>query len=146
MAAQDPQRFENHQKFVPTYHYLISSILLLNLIWSVYQLIGRFSMATLVPALLAVALVFIFLHMRSFPLKVQDRVIRLEERLRLERLLPHEERHRIEDLTVNQLIGLRFASDAEVAELTLAVLNEGLDDRTAIKKRIADWRADHLRV
>ena len=146
MASNEIQNFGNHQRFVPTYHYLLSSILLLNLGWSLYHLVVGFSTAAVVGLLLAVGLVIIFLHMRFFPLSVQDRLIRLEERMRLERLLPHEERHRIADLSTNQLIALRFASDAEVGELTLAVLDEGLDDRTAIKKRITDWRPDHERV
>lgn len=146
MTSDQPQNYRNHRKFVPTYHYLVPPILLLNLGWTLYQLMVGFSMATLVPALVALALLFMFAHLRLFPLKVQDRVIRLEERLRLERLLGHEDRHRVAELTVDQLIGLRFASDAEVAELTLAVLEEKLNDRDAIKRRVSDWRPDHARA
>ncbi|GMR12493.1 MAG: hypothetical protein BMS9Abin29_0682 [Gemmatimonadota bacterium] len=146
MAAGEPQNYGNHRRFVPTYHFLIAPILLLNLGWMLYQLVVAFSMSAVVAFLLAIALISMFLHLRLFPLAAQDRLIRLEERLRLERLLPHEQRHRIVDLSVNQLIALRFASDAEVGDLALAVLDEGLDDREAIKRRITDWRPDYQRV
>ena len=146
MAANEQQKYENHRKFVPAYHYVTFPILAVNLVWSLYQLAVGFSMATVVTALVAMALISLCLHLRFFPITVQDRVIRLEEQLRLERLLPHDERRRIDDLTIDQLIGLRFASDVEVADLALAVLNEGLYDREAIKKRVTDWRPDHLRA
>jgi Family of unknown function (DUF6526) len=146
MASSEPQNFGNHRRFVPTYHFLIGPILLLNLGWTLYQLVVAFSMSSVVTVLLAIAFVSMFLHLRLFPLAAQDRLIRLEERLRLERLLPHEQRHRIADLTVDQLIALRFASDSEVGDLAITVLDEGLSDREAIKKRITDWRPDHQRV
>jgi len=146
MASSEIQNFGNHAKFVPTYHFVLGPILLLNLVWSVYQLVGAVSMAALVNLLLAMGLILIFLHMRFFPLAAQDRVIRLEEWMRLERLLPQEQRHRIGDLSTKQLVALRFASDAEVGELALAVLDEELNDQTAIKKRITDWRPDHQRL
>ncbi len=146
MAANERQKYENHRKFVPAYHYVTFPILAVNLVWSLYQLAVGFSMATVVTALVAMALISLCLHLRFFPITVQDRVIRLEEQLRLERLLPHEERRRIDDLTIDQFIGLRFASDTEVADLALAVLDEGMGDREAIKKRVTDWRPDHLRA
>lgn len=83
---------------------------------------------------------------RRFALGVQDRVIRLEERLRMERLLPGDLKSRIEDLTTDQLIGLRFASDAELSGLVRRVLDGELTDRKAIKQAVEDWRADHQRV
>jgi Family of unknown function (DUF6526) len=146
MASSEPQNFGNHRRFVPTYHFLIGPILLLNLGWTLYQLVVAFSMSAVVTFLLSIAFISMFLHLRLFPLAAQDRLIRLEERLRLERLLPHEQRHRIVDLTVDQLIALRFASDSEVGDLAITVLDEGLSDREAIKKRITDWRPDHQRV
>lgn len=83
---------------------------------------------------------------RRFALGVQDRVIRLEERLRMERLLPDELKSRIENLTTGQLIGLRFASDAELPALVRRVLDGELTDRKAIKQAVEDWRADHQRI
>src|SRR6185503_7651469 len=90
--------------------------------------------------LLGVALLILFLCMRMFALSVQDRVIRLEERLRLERLLPAELRARIPELEIPQLVALRFASDGELTELVRAVLSERIHDRREIKRRIRDWR------
>ena len=140
MATSEPQNYGNHVRWVPAYHFLIGPILLLNLGWSLYQLVVASSMAAVVAFLLAIALLSMFLHLRFFPLAAQDRLIRLEERMRL------EQRHRIEDLTLDQLIALRFASDAEVGGLAMAVLDEGQSDREAIKKRVTDWRSDHQRV
>ena len=83
---------------------------------------------------------------RRFALGVQDRVIRLEERLRMEQLLPEDVRGRIGELTTDQLIGLRFASDAELSGLVRRVLDGELTDRKAIKQAVGDWRADHQRI
>jgi hypothetical protein len=79
-------------------------------------------------------------------LTVQNRVIRLEERLRLARLLPADLQGRIEELTVGQLVALRFASDGELVELTRKVLTEGITDKKAIKSMVTTWRPDHLRA
>jgi hypothetical protein len=95
--------------------------------------------------LLAVACVVLVVKVRLYSLKVQDRVIRLEERLRLTQLLPEPLRSRIPELTESQLCGLRFASDAEVPKLVERALNEKLS-RTDIKKSIKTWRPDYWRV
>jgi hypothetical protein len=79
-------------------------------------------------------------------LKVQDRVIRLEERLRYQRLLPADLQPRIDDFTVNQLVSLRFASDAELPALARKVLDDKIDDRKTIKQMIKVWRPDYLRA
>jgi hypothetical protein len=96
--------------------------------------------------LLAFALILVFFYARIFALRAQDRVIRLEERLRLAELLPPDQKHTIGQLTTSQLIGLRFASDGEVAALVATVRAEGIEDRDEIKKRVTNWRADHQRV
>lgn len=141
-----PQNYENHRKFVPLFHFVASPVLAINLIWSLYVIVTSFSMGAVVGVLLAVALIIIFLYSRLFAMAVQDRVIRLEERLRLERLLPPEQRDVIPELTTEQLVGLRFASDGEVAELVTAVVEEGIRNREEIKKRVKHWRADHQRA
>jgi hypothetical protein len=94
----------------------------------------------------AFALLLIAWYVRIFPLKAQDRVIRLEETLRLERLLPADLRSRIGELRPGQLIALRFASDAELPELTREVLGGSLSSPGEIKKRVRSWRADHFRM
>lgn len=83
---------------------------------------------------------------RLFPLAVQDRLIRLEERLRLESVLDEDMWHRIPELTTSQLIGLRFASDDELPGLVERTLNGEFSSRKAIKQAVRDWRPDHERV
>jgi hypothetical protein len=95
--------------------------------------------------LLATALLVAVFKIRLYAVKVQDRVIRLEEQLRLMQLLPEPLRKRIPELTVSQLCGLRFASDAELPKLAERALNEKLS-RADIKKSIQNWRPDYWRV
>ncbi len=144
--AGKPQSFEAHARWVPLYHFGISTILLLNLGWSLYQAYRAFSWPTLLAVLMALAFFGLFFFMRIFALTVQDRVIRLEMRLRLERLLDADLKARILELTKDQLIGLRFAGDAELPALVREVLEKSITDRTEIKRRIRDWQTDHLRA
>ena len=142
---RSPQSFENHTKIVPPYHVFLLLFLLVNLLYSIWRTIRQPSIETGFAILLALALVVVGWYLRIWPLKVQDRLIRLEERLRLRELLPEDLRGRLGELTVRQLVGLRFASDDEVAGLVREVLEEGLTEK-AIKQRIKSWRADHQRV
>lgn len=139
-----PQTYANHAKLEPAYHFAAFGILVVNLGYAVLQLWRAPAFATGLQLALAVALLILFLAVRVFALSVQDRVIRLEERLRLERLLPEELRARIPELSVPQLVALRFASDGELSELVRSVLEERLE-REAIKRRIKDWRPDYQR-
>ena len=91
-------------------------------------------------------MILIVLFARVFAIRVQDRLIRLEERLRMRALLPADLQARIPDFTVEQLIALRFASDAELPALAAAVLRDKVQKRDAIKKMVKDWRPDLLRV
>jgi uncharacterized membrane protein YheB (UPF0754 family) len=100
----------------------------------------------LVGVLTAAALVLLAFHARLFALRVQDRVIRLEERMRLERLLPDDLKSRIGEFQTGQLVALRFACDAELPALARKVLNDKVTDRKAIKKMVGAWRADYLRA
>ena len=140
-----PQSFANHGKLVPIYHVVAFGILLVNLGYAALQLWRAPGFAAGLGLAMALALLILFFAMRIFALSVQDRVIRLEERLRLERLLPADLRARIPELSIPQLVALRFASDAELPELVRAVLAEKLVERRAIKRRIREWRPDYER-
>jgi hypothetical protein len=146
MAQVTPQTYENHVRFVPLYHGGVFGIFAINLVWSLYRLVARFSMDALVAFVLAIAFLLLFGYTRRFAVTVQDRVIRLEMTLRLQRILPDELRSRIAELSLDQLIALRFASDQELPGLCRVVLDEKLSDRKAIKKMIKNWTPDNLRV
>jgi hypothetical protein len=143
---EEIQNFEHHAKFVPGYHRVVFPIFAINLLWCIYRLFRGFSAESVISLLLAVAFVLLSFYARVFALKVQDRVIRMEMRLRLEQLLPVELRARISEFEVGQLVALRFASDEELPELARKVLDEHLKDRKAIKKLIRNWQPDFLRA
>lgn len=152
MAEKTPQTFANHTRFDPLFHFFLLPVfglgLILSLIHFFYHLPHsdfRHNFHALLLILLAVALLALVLKVRLYALKVQDRVIRLEERLRLMQILPEPLRSRIPELTEDQLIGLRFASDGEIPKLVERALNEKLS-RTDIKKAIQNWRPDYWRV
>ena len=141
------QNFANHVKLVPTFHFFVIPVLTLNFGWSIYRLIhGWFTWDGVIGVLTALALVLLMLYARLFAVRVQDRVIRLEERLRLERLLPQDLKPRVAEFTPDQLVALRFAGDAELPALARRVLNDKLTDRKAIKQLVQNWRADYLRA
>ncbi|HYW66335.1 MAG TPA: DUF6526 family protein [Candidatus Dormibacteraeota bacterium] len=143
----EEQNFANHPKIVPLFHYFVIPALTINLGSSIYRLVHwRHWADGIIGVLTAVALLLLAFLARMFALTVQDRVIRLEERLRFERLLAEDLKARIPEFTVAQLVALRFASDAELPALARKVLSENLTDRKTIKKLVQNWRADHLRA
>ncbi len=142
----EPQTLENHRRFVPGYHFVLSGILLVNLILRIIWAARTPTLVNFWGTVMAVTFVMMWAYLRIFPLAVQDRVIRLEERMRLGRLLPSELRPRLGEFTRQQLVGLRFASDEELPALAARVLNEGITSNKAIKHLVTHWRADHLRA
>lgn len=146
----ESQSYANHRRFVPLYHYVGFGILTINLLWSLYRLIWSLPGVPFFDRFLSVAVAFalliILLYARVFALAAQDRVIRLEETLRMERLLPADLKARIPELTRGQLIGLRFASDEELADLVRKVLDGKIRKADEIKKMVRNWRVDWLRV
>ena len=146
MPKNEVQTFENHARYVPLYHFVLFGILVVNLGWSVARLVRHPSVDAAVALLLALGFLLLFFYARLFALTAQDRLIRLEMRLRLAKVLPADLVPRIGELSVGQLIGLRFASDGELPELLRKVLAEQITDRTAIKKMVRDWQPDTLRV
>ena len=146
MSDSKPQSFANHRKFVLPYHGVAFLLVVVNAGYAAWMTITRFSVANVMYLLLAIAVFLLFGYARLFAIGVQDRVIRLEERLRLERLLPDPLKPRIGDFTVAQLVGLRFASDAELPALAQEVLDQNIEAKDEIKKKVREWRADHCRV
>ena len=144
--ATETQSFDNHARLVPTYNVVAFSILALNLFWTIYRAVVAFSMGAAVSLLVAIALLILIWFARVFALTVQDRVIRLEMKLRLQEVLPADLRGRAAELTVKQLVALRFASDAELPDLCRKVLDGNLADQKAIKKEIRNWQGDFLRA
>lgn len=141
------QNFKNHVRFVPLYHFFALPMLVVNFGWSIYRWIAAgFSIGGLEWVLTSAALFFGVVYPRLFALNVQDRVIRLEERLRYERVLPEELRWRADELNVDQFVSLRFASDEELEKLMRKVLDGKLTERKAIKRLIKNWRPDSLRA
>lgn len=146
MPETRTQSFENHAKFVPAFHFVAIPILVINLGWSIYRVVHAFSAESVISLLVAVALVIVAFAARVFALTVQDRIIRLEMRLRLQQVLPADLKQRVPEFTVGQLVALRFASDAELPELARKVLQDKLTNRKVIKKMVRDWQADFLRA
>jgi hypothetical protein len=140
------QNFANHTKIVPPFHFVVLGIFTINLGWSIYRIAHAFSAESVISLLLAIAFILAALYGRLFALTVQDRVIRLEMRLRMLQLLPADLRSRIPEFTVSQLVALRFASDGELPALSRKVLDEKLTDRKTIKKMIQNWEPDFLRA
>jgi len=140
------QNFANHTKIVPPFHFVVLGIFTINLGWSIYRIAHAFSAESVISLLLAIAFILAALYGRLFALTVQDRVIRLEMRLRMMQLLPADLRTRIPEFTVSQLVALRFASDGELPALARKVLDEKLTDRKAIKQMIQNWEPDFLRA
>lgn len=140
-----PQTLANHAKFDPAFHFFLIPILVANVIVVAIQLYHYPGMLGTWLLLVSLALLVMGGRMRSYATHLQDRIIRVEEHLRLTAILPESLRMRIGELTDAQLVGLRFASDAEVSGLVQRALDEQLS-RSDIKKAIVDWRPDYSRV
>jgi hypothetical protein len=145
MSESKLQSFKNHGRFDPPYHFFLAIIGLATIVISTIYAIHHTCFYSIWLVVLSVAGLIAILKLRSYPLKVQDRVIRLEERMRLQALAPSEWHTQISRLNEDQLIGLRFAADDEVVELAKQALEHKLT-RKQIKERIKNWRADNWRV
>lgn len=150
MSETVPQNFKNHGAIDPWFHYVLFLILVLNLGYALCHLVlsilhHQFHFFSAWMVVLSFAAFVLWVKIRTYSLKVQDRVIRLEERLRLQSLAPADWQKQILRLSEAQLIGLRFAPDEEVVELAKQALAENLT-RKQIKERIKNWRADNFRI
>jgi len=142
---QIPQTYANHARLDPPFHFFILPVFALTVIGAIVNLVMHRSFYSAWLVVITIAAAFAVVKARLYALKVQDRVIRLEQRLRLAALLQEPLRSRVCELSEPQLIGLRFASDAEVSQLVSRALSEGLQLRD-IKKSVRDWQADNWRV
>ncbi len=143
-----PQSYANHTRRFPLFHFVLMPILVFNLIFSIYDTVHRYPDHKYLFhwwIVMSIALILMALAGRMQAVKVQDRLIRLEERLRLASLLPANEQAHIHEFTTSQLIALRFASDAELPALAHRTLTQNLGPKD-IKQAIVNWRADNLRV
>jgi hypothetical protein len=145
MSENSPQNLKSHARFDPPYHFFLTIVVTANIIISIVYAVHHPHFYPIWLAVLSIAAFVALFKMRLYPLKVQDRVIRLEERLRLQALAPAEWHTQIYRLSEDQLIGLRFASDDEVVELAKQALEHNLN-RKQIKERIKSWRGDYWRV
>jgi hypothetical protein len=140
-----PQSYQSHGRFDPPFHFFIIPVMLINFIVSIVYAVRHTSGMTIWFVVVSLALLMAAFKMRLYALRNQDRVIRLEERVRMQALLPEPLRTRIGELSLQQCIGLRFASDAELASVVERALRENLDKKQ-IKQAIQNWRADYSRV
>jgi Family of unknown function (DUF6526) len=140
-----PQTFANHAKYDSAFHFFVLPILAINVIVIGIQLFRFPGMLGTWLFIMAVALLVMAGRMRSYATHLQDRIIGVEERLRLTSLLEEPLRSRIGELSSSQLVGLRFASDAELPALVQRALDEKLT-RSDIKKAVTSWRPDYSRV
>ena len=146
MEKQKPQDFAHHNRIFPPFHMFVLPVFMANVIYRLVELRHGITFGSVWAVVLGAAFFIAAVSARIFALSVQDRVIRLEERLRLERLLPADLGLRIGEFGVEQLCGMRFASDEELPVLARQVLDEKIADRKTIKKRVKNWRPDYQRA
>lgn len=142
----ESQNYDNHVRWFPFVHFVIAPLLFLNLIWQAVELYRNFSFFQLNSLVLAVTLIMLSVAARLQALKAQDRVIRLEERLRYKELLPPDLAEKASGFRPSQIIALRFAPDDELAGLAGRIAAGELTDPKSIKLAIKNWRGDYLRV
>jgi hypothetical protein len=145
MAIEKVQSFQNHARQVPLF---VGGqlILLMSLVGRIVGLRHGITFRSVMDVLVMLAVIVLFAQARNSTLAVQNRLIRLEMRLRLARVLPADLQSRVGEFTLDQLISMRFAGDAEMPELARKVLNDKMNDRKAIKQLVKDWQADWLRA
>jgi len=144
--ADQSQTLASHRRWIPVWHFFAIPVLVANVVIVAIDFARDPRFTNGWALVVAIALLIGILFSRSMPLRAQDRIIRLEERSRLERVLPSDLRGRVGELTPSQLVAIRFAPDDEVPELTRRALSGELKSQGDIKRAIRNWRSDHLRV
>ena len=144
--AYPAQSYQAHRRFLPPYHFFILPALIINVVVELARAFKYPSLYQIWLVIVAIALFGLGLMARAMALTAQTRVIRLEERLRLQKLMPTDEHATIGTLKPGHLVGLRFASDEEAPELARRCASGDLKSSGDVKKQVKNWRADHLRV
>jgi hypothetical protein len=144
--AEAPQTYANHTRWHPPFHFFLAPVLLINVIWAIVEFVRAPGWDRGWWIVVSIALLVMGGLVRMNPLKAQDRIIRLEEQLRYQQLLPPDLSRQASALRVGQIVALRFASDEELAGLVRDVLEGRLSKPGEIKRAIKNWRADTLRV
>jgi len=144
--AETTQSYKNHARFFPPFHFFVAPVMLINLFVAGWQLYKLPSFGTVWGLVMAFGFFMLAFVARAMALTVQDRVIRLEMRLRLQQLLPPDLLARCGEITRPQVVALRFASDAELPDMVRDVLAGKLSTQKAIKERVRNWEPDHLRA
>jgi hypothetical protein len=145
MPANAAQTYKNHTRLDPSFHFFLLPVVAVNIVGAIWKLWQHPSLTTGWLVVLAIAGAVAVVKIRTYALKAQDRVIRLEERMRLAQLIPGPQRGRIDELTEPQLIALRFACDGEIPSLVEKALAGNMQARD-IKQAIVTWRPDYFRV
>ena len=145
MSEKKPQNYENHAKFIPVFHYIALPLLLVNFFGALFRVTQEISFYTLNGVGLAISLIVVAVFTRLFALKAQDRVIRLEEQIRMQTFLPDALKAQVGRLTMGQIVALRFASDEELVDLSQDALNQNTSPN-ALKQAVKNWRPDYDRV
>ena len=146
MSSEPRQDYSTHRRYHPIYHFVTLPILIINFFVMIVVAVRDFSLLAAWNAIVAFALMMLVAIVRFYATKTQDRIIRLEESMRLQRLLPPEMRPRIPELSTGSLIALRFCADEELPEMVRAILAGEVRGRENIKRRIRNWRPDTQRV
>ena len=141
-----PQTYKNHARIIPAFHVGVFFPFLANFFWTGYRLIRAATTDTVMAFIMAIAFLLLFFTVRSMVTTLQDRIIRLEMRLRRRGLLPADLQPQIDRLSHKQLVALRFASDSELPALVRDVLTGTITTQKDIKMRVKDWQADYLRA
>ena len=145
MSEKKPQNYENHAKFIPVFHYIALPLLLVNFFGALLRVTQEISFYTFNGVGLAISLIVVAVFTRLFALKAQDRVIRLEEQIRMQTFLPDALKAQVGRLTMGQIVALRFASDEELVDLTQDALDQNTSPN-ALKQAVKNWRPDYDRV
>jgi hypothetical protein len=146
MAEQEQQNYKNHTRWYPLVHFVIMPLVVVNLGWQIYMLTQERTIDRAESLLMAIVIGLIVLTARLQALKVQDRVIRLEEKLRYRQMLSAELAEKACAMSPGKMIALRFASDEELNDLVQKVLNNELQTGGDIKQAVQNWRGDYLRT